>query len=145
MNDLDLANFWSWDHWFKTDPGPAADWYVYLGALLGLILLGVTAWYFGYARMRLRPHVYKFKLARRMTEATAWVTVIGILLIACRLAGLPYLSMRVWLYLDLLVGLGLLIYLGYIMLFRYRKAVAEVDAYRLKAQYYPRPRRARSR
>jgi hypothetical protein len=96
---------------------------------------------------RFRDHALHRRLAQRATQIAAWLSGVGLAFFAFRALELPFLGMRLWLYLSalaMLVALGLAVWYGFA---RYPAALARYREEEARRQYLrpgslPRQRRA---
>ena len=111
--------------------GPLA--LTYLGVFtVGLILsLALRRW----LARRYRDHALHRNLARRGAELAAWVFGIGLALFIPRALELPFLGMRLWLYLGALLPIGLLVAFIWHWRARYPAELEEYERERERQRY----------
>jgi divalent metal cation (Fe/Co/Zn/Cd) transporter len=111
---------------FNSNPGPGSDWHILFGTL-GMLLGVLGIWLYSFApRTVYRHDDYRTMLAENVGQCLMYVGFLLAFFAFCRIVDLPFFSMRLWLYLTLLTGLGLAAYLAYYMLRVYPKRVANI-------------------
>jgi hypothetical protein len=129
--------------WFDTQPGPGSTWHVILGALFAIGIVVGTYLYQFYANQQLRNDRYRASLARNVGQGLLWVCIFGLIVVFFRLLDVGFFGMRLWLYLDLLIGIGLAVYLGYYMFKIYPVRLAAIQRAAARQAYLPRQREHR--
>jgi protein-S-isoprenylcysteine O-methyltransferase Ste14 len=111
--------------------GPLAIAYVVIFGLGLIAALALGRW----LDRRFRDHALHRRLAQRATQIAAWIFGVGLTFFAFRALELPFLGMRLWLYLSalaLLVAIGLAIWYWFA---RYPAQLARYEQEQAKRQY----------
>lgn len=91
-------------YFFNTTPGSEFKFYIPLIILAGILIIGSVV----FSRVYSKKKKYDFAFKRLFKKLSSRFTTIGIILlilIALRYENIPYFSMRIWLYLLLLISL----------------------------------------
>lgn len=107
MPSLDLGRL------LEAAPGLPSVWYVVLVALFAVVFVG-SALAYGFRRRLFPGHSLHVRLAARFSTIGVVIGAAGLLLLAARYAGVPYVSMRLWLVLAVL---AVPVYAGYLLYF----------------------------
>lgn len=139
MPPLDVPALLNPGHWFNPNPGPPSP-YTVLAALLLVAGLAASVYFaFIHVRGRYASHAYKAAVFGRFGQAFAGACAIGLVLVAARFAGIPFLSLRALLYLDFIAILALAGFAIYYFGRLYPVRLAAYDARVLRQRYLPRP------
>jgi hypothetical protein len=142
-----MTNPFDWEYLTKVPKaleayGPFAIAYVAVFGLGLVAALLLGRWF----DRRFREHALHRRLARRATQIAAWIFGVGLTFFAFRALELPFLGMRLWLYLSVLavlaaIGLGIWYWLA-----RYPAELARYEQEQARQQYLragPAPRQRR--
>jgi amino acid permease len=141
---MQLSKLLEVSRWFVTFPPPPGP--INLVAVAFFVLWTIAS--IGVYRFRRRLFAgngARIGMATRFGPYAITIGVIGLILLGCRYAEIPYLSMRFLLYLTGVSALGFLGFLAYYHVWRYPAKLAEVRAHELRRRYEPRPRKKRRR
>lgn len=111
--------------------GPFAIAYLIIFALGLVAALALGRW----LERRFRDHALHRRLARRATQIATWLAGIGLVFFAFRVLELPFLGMRLWLYLNALAVLVALGLAGWYWFARYPAALARYRDEEARRQY----------
>lgn len=139
MIPLDPGRFFTLFHWFQLRPGPPSDLYL---VLLGIyaVGLGISAAYFINVRQRFSEHAYRMAVARRVGLGSGLLCALGLIFVGLRYWGLPYLSLRAWVYSITIAAVVLGAFLAYFFWRRYPVSLRAYDERQLRLRYIPRPK-----
>jgi hypothetical protein len=113
---------------------------------LTFCVLGLLAAFYYSREARRRffgSHTLHKALLDRFMPHLMWLCIVGLVLIACRYAGVSVFALRLWRYGWALWALGLFGYWGYYLLMRYRGHRAAYERQRTRERYMPQPKRDR--
>lgn len=135
----DFARFLSLFHWFQLRPGPPSGLYWVLVGIYA-VGLGASASYFLKIRLRFGEHAYRLAVARRVGLAGGILCALGLIFVGLRFWGVPYLSLRLWVYMVTIGTVGLGAFLVYYFLRMYPVSLRAYDEEQLRQRYLPRPK-----
>lgn len=135
----EFANFFSLFHWFQLRPGPPPAIYWGLAGLY-VLALGASAAYYFNIQQRFAGHLFRVAVARRVGLGAGTLSAFGIIFVALRFWEVPYLSLRLWVYIVTIVAVGLGGFLAYYFLRMYPAALQAFDERILKQRYMPKPK-----
>lgn len=125
--------------WFQLRPGPPPEGF---WGLIGLYALGLgaSAAYFVMVRQHFGDHAFRKTVARRVGLSGGILCALGIIFVALRFWGIPYLSLRLWVNTITLGAFGLGVFLVYYFVRMYPASLQAFDERQLRERYLPRPK-----
>jgi 4-hydroxybenzoate polyprenyltransferase len=141
VNFQDLVKISRWFEPFPEPPGPQSL------ILVAFFILWTVASIYLY-RFRRRIFARNGALIGVATRFGGWaitIGVIGLLLLAVRYAGIPYLDMRFLLYLTVLAAVAFLGFVAFYLRQRYPAQLAAVRAHEVRRRYAPDRKKRRRR
>lgn len=94
---------------FKINPGSEFRYYIPIFVFIGLLFLGSIAFSIIYNKRKKTDFAFK-RLFKKTPGRIFWIGFIVLLLTLIRYEAIPYLSMRIWLYLTLVIFLYFVYY-----------------------------------
>jgi NADH:ubiquinone oxidoreductase subunit 5 (subunit L)/multisubunit Na+/H+ antiporter MnhA subunit len=76
-----------------------------------------------------------------MAKGYLTVSMIGLFLLLCRMQKIPLFAMRIWLFIIILMLIGMIGYYGYLWLVEYPASQAAYTRELIKQQYLPKPKK----
>jgi|GEM_PF-6498108 len=140
MNWTDLITV---SRWFTPFPGPVGwpEWAALVGFILWTVASSIV---FRFRRRFFVGNGALIGAGTRYGPYAIWLGILGLFLLGCRFATVPYVSIRFALYLSILAVVGYLGFLGYYFRKRYPADVAAVRAEETRRRYNA-PRRKKKR
>lgn len=132
------------NHWFDPTPNPPTPAF-FVGAAAFVIWTALSLYVYYFRRRIFAGNGALIGMATRFGPYAIAIGLIGLFLIAVRLAGIPYISIRALLYLTALAALGFLGFLVYYLIRRYPARLAEVRAGEMRRRYAPERKRGKRR
>jgi hypothetical protein len=117
--------------------------YVPWAAFLVLSLIVYFYYKFEARKRFLGGHALNKALLDKFTNHLAVLATVGVILLACRLAGLQVFGLRLWRYAWALWAVGFFGYWAFYLLARYRMHLAAHNHQRMLESYMPKPKRDR--
>lgn len=138
---FDPAKLFDVERWFNSNPGPGSMWHVIIG-VAGLIVFFVGWYFYLFLSRRFREERYRHSIVMNVGQGMMYIGFITFCLCFFRIFDMPFFSMRLWLYLTLAVGLGLLIFFIYHMVRVYPEKMRLIARQSASREYAARaPRR----
>lgn len=133
-----LITLFSAEHLFDPNPGPPSVYYGIVGFFFAVIFGATLSTYLRYRQHPWGPPTLVKKVSRALVVGMI-LGGIGVILVIARFFTIPFLSMRIILYLWIITTLGLLGYAIYYVRRVYpTKKVAYQQAY-ARSRYMPKP------
>ncbi|MDP2727331.1 MAG: hypothetical protein Q8P59_07280 [Dehalococcoidia bacterium] len=136
---LDFGRLFSLFHWFQLRPGPPSSLYFVLMGIYA-VGLGASAAYFVNVRSRFADNPYRMNVAWRVGLAAGLLCTFGLIFVGLRFWGIPYLSLRFWVYIITIGAVGLGVFLAYFFLRMYPTSLQAFEELQLRQRYLPKPK-----
>ena len=133
---FEFGRLFSAEHWMDANPGQPSLFYAFIAFYFAAIL-GASAYLFINRARLFRQDPVRGAFATMALVAGMCIAALGLFFVLMRYLTVPYLSVRILVYVLVLATLALAAYAAYFLYFRYPKAFVAYQEEAIRKRYAP--------